>query len=110
MSRILGFTPLSDGGWLVVAQYTAEGENYSAGLALVRQREDGQLETSFAEQGVLYLAYEEMGGGGHTGLAEESPSAAAATGTAGTVAQQADEKLSSSVLLRMLQAELKVSF
>ncbi|MBC3777573.1 hypothetical protein [Pseudomonas sp. SWRI99] len=93
MSRILGFTPLSDGGWLVVAQYTAEGENYSAGLALVRQREDGQLETSFAEQGVLYLAYEEMGGGGHTGLAEESPSAAAAAGTAGTVAQQADEKI-----------------
>lgn len=93
MSRILGFTPLSDGGWLVVARYTTEGENYSAGLALVRQREDGQLETSFAEQGVLYLDYEEMGGGGHTGLAEESPSAAAATGTAGTVAQQADEKI-----------------
>ncbi|WP_434594330.1 hypothetical protein J3Q09_01080 [Pseudomonas sp. R4-83] len=93
MSRILGFTPLGDGGWLVVAQYSVEGENYSTGLVLVRQREDGQLEPSFAEQGVLYLAYDEMGGGGHTGLVEESPSAAAATGAAGAVAQQADEKI-----------------
>lgn len=93
MSRILGFTPLGDGGWLVVAQYTVEGDRYASGLVLVRQREDGQLETSFAEQGVLYLAYDEMGGGGHTGLVEESPSAAAATGAAGAVAQQADEKI-----------------
>jgi uncharacterized delta-60 repeat protein len=93
MSRILGFTPLSDGGWLVRAQYTEEGANNSTGLVLVRQREDGQLHTSFGEQGVLYLPYAKMGGGGYTGVVQASASGAAGTGTAGMVAQQLDEKI-----------------
>lgn len=93
MSRILGFTPLSDGGWLVCAQYTEEGSNYSTGLVLVRQREDGQLQLPFGEQGMLYLRYEEMGAGGFTGLAQETSGGAAAAGAAGMVAQQLDEKI-----------------
>jgi uncharacterized delta-60 repeat protein len=93
MSRILGFTPLSDGGWLVRAQYTEEGANNSTGLVLVRQREDGQLQTSFGEQGVLYLPYAKMGGGGYTGVVQASASGAAGAGAAGMVAQQLDEKI-----------------
>lgn len=93
MSRILGFTPLSDGGWLVRAQYTDEGANNSTGLVLVRQRDDGQLQTSFGEQGVLYLPYEKMGGGGYTGVAHASASGAAEAGAAGVVAQQLNEKI-----------------
>ncbi|WP_460926718.1 NHL repeat-containing protein [Pseudomonas sp. MC6] len=93
MSRILGFTPLSDGGWLVRAQYTAEGSNYSTGLVLVRQREDGQPQTSFGEQGVLYIPFEKMGGDAYTALAQKSSSGAAGAGAAGLVAQQLDEKI-----------------
>jgi len=94
MSRILGFTPLSDGGWLVGAQYSEEGATNSTGLVLVRQREDGQLQTSFGEQGVLYIPYAKMGGGGYTGVAPESASGAAGAGAAGMVAQQQlDEKI-----------------
>ncbi|WP_064116443.1 hypothetical protein [Pseudomonas fluorescens] len=93
MSRILGFTPLSDGGWLVRAEYSAEGAKYSTGLVLVRQREDGQLQTSFGEQGVLYLPYEKMGGGAYSGVVQESGSGAATAGAAGMAAQQLDEKI-----------------
>jgi uncharacterized delta-60 repeat protein len=93
MSRILGFTPLSDGGWLVGAQYSEEGATNSTGLVLVRQREDGQLQTSFGEQGVLYLPYDKMGGGAYSEVVHESASDAARAGAAGMAAQQLDEKI-----------------
>lgn len=61
MHSMLELTPFPDGGWLVRAEYQSNGPVVSAGLVVVKQDQDGRLDQDFAEQGVRYLPYAQMG-------------------------------------------------
>jgi len=65
MHSMLELTPFPDGGWLVRAEYQNNGPDVSAGLVVVKQDKDGRLDHNFAEQGVRYLPYAQMGSAGH---------------------------------------------
>jgi uncharacterized delta-60 repeat protein len=67
MHSMLELTPFPDGGWLVRAEYQNNGPVVSAGLVVVKQDKDGRLDQDFAEQGVRYLPYAQMGSAGPTG-------------------------------------------
>ncbi|RON47125.1 delta-60 repeat domain-containing protein [Pseudomonas frederiksbergensis] len=64
-STVWGLTPLADGGWLVLGQYSklpAEpGFPMDGGLFLVRQRADGSLDASFGQNGIQLLSYFTIG-------------------------------------------------
>ncbi|UZE86363.1 hypothetical protein [Pseudomonas viciae] len=61
---------LSDGGWLVMGQYTTIADG---GLYVVRHREDGQLDESFGEKGVRLLPYGSMGNPKYVGVGRRVP-------------------------------------
>lgn len=65
MHSMLELTPFPDGGWLVRAEYQNNGPDVSAGLVVVKQDKDGRLDHNFADQGVRYIPYAQMGSAGH---------------------------------------------
>ena len=60
---------LGNGGWLVMGRYALPG---SSGLYLVRYREDGQVDTSFGEEGVRLLPSTGMDDPGDVGIGGEA--------------------------------------
>lgn len=65
MHSMLELTPFPDGGWLVRAEYQNNGPDVSAGLVVVKQDKDGRLDHNFADQGVRYIPFAQMGSAGH---------------------------------------------
>lgn len=62
---IWGISPTANGGWLIFGQSTSAG---SSGLLVVRQFQDGKLDTSLNGTGILLIPYNDFGNSGHTGI------------------------------------------
>lgn len=63
--HIFGVSPTESGGWVIFAQVSLHG---SHGLMIVRHHEDGRLDVSLNETGILHIPYEDYGSSGYTGV------------------------------------------
>lgn len=57
----LALSASSDGGWVLFGEYSTDGFPHFLGVAVVRQCEDGTLDTSFGEDGGVFIPYDEIG-------------------------------------------------
>jgi uncharacterized delta-60 repeat protein len=65
---VFGLTPLANGGWLIVGQYISFS---GGGLLIVRQFQDGRLDTSLNGDGKLFIPYDDLGSPQHSGVTLE---------------------------------------
>ncbi|WP_167659369.1 hypothetical protein [Pseudomonas fluorescens] len=101
ISFVWELSGLSDGGWLVLGQYEFTDNSDVGGLVLVRQHKDGRLDESFAEKGVRFIPYLDMGRPGDVGVravgrVDKTPSAEnlqVANNTGPSAVQQVDGKI-----------------
>jgi uncharacterized delta-60 repeat protein len=69
---VFGLSLLANGGWLIVGHYSVNDVVSESGLLVVRQLQDGQLDTSLNGSGILFIPYDEFGSSQYTGMTVEA--------------------------------------